>query len=667
MIIAQNFASKLFVAFVAASMLFTLAMPAKAATMEELQAQINALMAQLAAAQGSSSADSMSSKCTFTRPLTIGSQGEDVKCLQEAMTPTYFNNAGGATGYFGPVTQAAVAKWQAAVGVSPAAGYFGPLSQAKFAEMMMSDSDDEMSDDEDDEMTDDSDDSSDDEDRELSGAADLEDFEVDDAADTEIEEGSEDQEIAEITVQFENGDAMIDRLEIALLGRDETNTNTIEPWDVFESISLWVDGDMIAEEDADDESLWLDEDLGTFRFDGLDIFAGENEDVVITVAVNVQNGLETSPAEIGDWDFGVEEVRFFDADGVSDDDSTTDQLNNFARPIGVADVAEFEIREEGDEDELFIRTSTNDPDATTIELEDDEISDFIEIFAFDLDTEDSVSDIMVEGLRVDVAATEDGTTATSTIFLINDAQLVVDGEVYDDVTITNGTTGNYVFDLDDEDFVIEAGERVEVSFQVEFEALASNFEGATVIANVDTDGLSAEGAENLTVGANQLSGSAVGEEHTLRTEGAILAPSTMTAELVVNDDTDVNDNEGLFTINFKVTAFENDLYINKSAASGTTMGTAGANFIVEDTNGVQVAAGTSTASLTSTADTDGTRFRVNEGETETFTLTVEYDPTAQGFFQLQLYSLNFNVANSNPNTQQRALDESDYQTGTKSI
>ncbi|PIP87371.1 hypothetical protein COW81_00650 [Candidatus Campbellbacteria bacterium CG22_combo_CG10-13_8_21_14_all_36_13] len=72
--------------------------------------------------------------CTFTASLTLGSKGAEVTCLQDYLTSTgHYSFSGGSTGYFGPVTQAAVAAWQAANGVTPAVGYFGPISQAKYA------------------------------------------------------------------------------------------------------------------------------------------------------------------------------------------------------------------------------------------------------------------------------------------------------------------------------------------------------------------------------------------------------------------------------------------------------------------------------------------------------------------------------------------------------
>lgn len=684
MTIANSFAAKFAVATVAVAMaLSAFAAPAQAQTTEELQAMINDLLAQVAGLQGQLGGGTAAAAgvCpyTWTRDLSSGATGMDVMKLQQFLnadpdTRVAVSGAGSAgmeTEYYGPATGAAVAKFQtkyradilSPLGLVNATMYFGAGSRAKanalcVAAPVVDDMDDEDMDDED---MDDEDMDDEDEDFELGGAANLDDFETDDASDDEIAEGDEDAPIAEFTVQFENGDAELDRLTVQILADGETDTSNIEPWDVFETLSLWVDGDKVAEKDADDEDDWLDEDDGTFRFTGLGLIGMEDEDLEIILAATVNDGLETSPAEIGNWFVEAQSIRFFDADGVSDDDSSTGDL-------GGSGQAEFEIQEEGDEDELIVRSNTNDPDATTLQLEDDQTSDWMTIFIFDLDTEDSENDIQVEGLQVDVDATEDGTTPTTTALLIDDARLVVDGEEYDDVTITHGTTGTFVFDLDDEDFFIDAGDRVSVEFQVEFEALTALLEGATVEASTDSGtGLDAEGADNLT--GSQLEGSATGEEHTLRTEGAVLSPDSTDEDLKVNDDQTAADDEGVFKVVFDVTAFETDIFVNKSAASGTTMGTAGANFLIEDTNGDAVtdAATTSVASLTSTADTEGTRWIVEEGETETFTLTVEYDPSVAGFYQLQLYSFNFNDTNAAPDTAQRALPSEDYETDALSI
>ena len=110
--------------------LVLVAAPASAQTIAELQAQINALMAQLAALSGGST---VTTSTTFTSDMTVGSTGAQVTALQQMLVANghLVMPAGVSMGYFGSLTQAAVAKWQAANGVSPAAGYFGPISRAK--------------------------------------------------------------------------------------------------------------------------------------------------------------------------------------------------------------------------------------------------------------------------------------------------------------------------------------------------------------------------------------------------------------------------------------------------------------------------------------------------------------------------------------------------------
>src|SRR3989344_2041821 len=115
-------------------------MSAGAYTIADLQAQINALMAQLAQLQGQATANpsSMPAACvgvTFTRNLTVGAVGQDVRCLQAAMNAFGFTVAasgagspGSETTYFGSLTLAAVRKYQVSKGWAPA-NQVGPLTR----------------------------------------------------------------------------------------------------------------------------------------------------------------------------------------------------------------------------------------------------------------------------------------------------------------------------------------------------------------------------------------------------------------------------------------------------------------------------------------------------------------------------------------------------------
>ncbi len=631
----KSVASKLFVGFVVTSMLFTLSFkPAKADEISDLQTQINALLAQIAALQGGGSTGG-SSCPTFTMDLTIGSTGAEVTSLQNFLMGHGQTIPAGATGYFGSQTQAALAGFQAANAISPAVGYFGPITRAKVNGMCVvvppaDDTSDDTSDD----------DSSDDDSVSLGGEASLDDVSMNDGDDTNIEEGQEDAPIAEVEVEFVDGDAQISRIDLGFVATGSEE----DPWDTFSDISLWVDGDKVASVNADDEDDWLDEDAGTIRISGLDIVGMEDEKVTIVIGVTVQNSVDNMPAT---WRVDTEAIRFFDADDVATTEDATGD-------IGTGDGVTFDIDSEGADDEVIVKSSSEDPDATTIAVEEDTKSDWTTIFAFDLDTDDSTNDIEVNELYIDLYSSND-----NVVDMISDMKLVVDGEEFEDYSTLVGAanSASTTFDLDG-DLVIDAGDRVTVELQVEFKAQSGNYDnGDDIVASTTGATGDFEGADDV-VGE----GSATGETHTLRTEGAIIEAGDMTEVKDENDDTSTTDDEGIFTIKFEVTAFETDLYIDDTATGGTAEYNTGVNFQFLTTADAVAATSSLSASLTSTASKEAGRYKVAEGETETFTLTVVADPVTGGFHKLQLYSVNWNNTNDDADTQQRALPVEDFET-----
>ena len=132
---------KMFATAVAFTMVLSLvAVPASAQTTAELTAQINSLLAMIAQLQaqiaGSGSA-SAGTAVQYNTDLTVGSTGADVTSLQQFLVGKGFLQmpAGVSYGYFGPLTKAAVASYQASVGITPAVGYFGPITRARINAM----------------------------------------------------------------------------------------------------------------------------------------------------------------------------------------------------------------------------------------------------------------------------------------------------------------------------------------------------------------------------------------------------------------------------------------------------------------------------------------------------------------------------------------------------
>lgn len=154
---------KKIVAVLAVVGMFASVAPTGALTAEELatqiaalQTQLNQLMVQYQQLTGAPAA-SMPTTCigvTFTRNLSQGSDGSDVKCLQallntDAATQVAATGVGSAnneTNYFGSLTQAAVVKFQekyaseilTPLGLTAGTGFVGASTRAKLNSMLVS-------------------------------------------------------------------------------------------------------------------------------------------------------------------------------------------------------------------------------------------------------------------------------------------------------------------------------------------------------------------------------------------------------------------------------------------------------------------------------------------------------------------------------------------------
>ena len=687
MTLTKDLTAKLAVATVAVAMVFSaFVSSAKAQTTEELQQMINDLLAQVAQLQsqlgnngGSGNSGSMmmtSSVCpyTWTRSLSQGSTGSDVMKLQKFLNSdpdtrvavSGVGSMGMETDYYGPATAAAVSKFQvkyrsdilSPVNLVNPTGYFGPSTMAK-ANMLCSSANMNSGNDNNGGNGNNNGGSdnnnggngnnnggSDNNAVTLSGEASLDTLKIDSADDDTIEEGANDATLAELEVEFKDGDAKVSRLDLQLLANGQTNTNTVKPWDAFDSVSVWVDGDKIKEVDANRKSDYLDEDAGTIRLTGLDIVAKEDKRVKIVVAADIQNNLDS--AELTTWTASAESIRYFDADGVA----TTEN----APTLELGDNVNFDLVVAGNDDEIIVKTSSSDPDAATLKVEDNKKSDWYDIFAFDLDTNDSENDVVLDNVLVTVEV-----SSSTFDTLVDDYELTIDGTKITDVTVTNGTTTTATLDFKvDGDVTIDKGDRVKAVLALRFNSLATGNEGVTVrgkVTSANANAIDATGADDLTT--SQLSGAATGDYHTLRTKGIDGSLKSVSSNNISVDGS-YND-KAEYTIKVDVKAFEQDVYISTNDATSTA-------WSLVDSAGNSVPAGTTRlVTFDSTADIDGNYFRVDEGTTETFTLKVTYVPGAATSARLQLNSLNFAETATAPTQTWNAEPATDYRTDIESI
>jgi len=623
--------------------LITTAVPApraQAATLQELQAQIQVLLAQLQALQSQTPGSNNSTSCSlFVSDMTLGRSGGEVTNLQSFLISRGHSIPAGATGYFGEQTRSALAQFQLQNGISPAVGYFGPLTRSKVNALCTvqppapnpnpgnnnggNDNTDNTS-------------------ALKGGEATIENFQVISGDDTSLQEGQKNVAVIDIKFDVEDGDIQVSRVDLGFT--PENSNNEQDPWDVFSEVSLWNDDERVARVDASDEDNW-EEDAPSngdyrLRFSGLKWIVREGDTANLTVKVTTLGNIKgANDGEVWDIFVGENGIR------ATDSEKSTIYAGDNDETITI------DIDESGSEDGLVVKRSDSDPDATTLQLKDDARSGFIKVFAFDLDTDDSAEDVEIRKLPIELTVSS-GTVST----FMRDARIKVDGKTYTKKTITDGSTNTMLFEFNRGEFVIDGGDRVTVEVEVEFKALASSNEGVTIAGEVDLSGIVAKASENLE--SNQISGSAMGETHVMRTKGIIGAVDGKSASVTSVDGS--NNDYATYSIEVEVTAFGQDVYIPTDVATAIT-------YQLENGSGSALG-DTGTAVLSSSAREQGNYFRISEGDTKTITLEVTYKPgVATTAARLQLLTVEFAGSTTAPNQSWSAVPSNNYETATKTI
>ena len=597
-------ASKAFVAIVAAAMVFSLVAPAaKAATAEELQAQITALMAQIAALSGGTTTTTTTTTSvgayTFTRSLTLGSTGADVTALQTYLISKGHAIAAGATGYFGAQTAAAVAAWQTANGIAPAAGYFGPVSQAKYMAMMASTPTTPT--------TPGTTPTTPGTTTTLKGEADLTDFTADDADDDSLNEGANDAAVAVFTAQFENGDASISRLDVKI----NPSVSGANPWDAIDTLQLWVGGKMVAEADASSKSDYVgSETNGIIRFSGLNIVAMEDEDLEITVGVNLQSGLDTEELT-SNWVVNVDSMRYFDADDVA---TTVD--------IGLdypSETATFTVVEAGTNDSADIKKNSDTPDVGTLLVDENTTKKAYDVFMFNIDVDSESSDLEVGDAHISltVGNPTGGISTTTVDKVISKVSLTIDGKKIKGTTaattstnIAGGASQTLTYDFDFDGYSLSADDVYEAVVEVEFKGQNGYYSNnVTIDASVNGSTWDVDGDDSNDV----LSGSLSSKTQTIATVVPVISAIKSYMTQAANQS-----NSGSITFEFKIEATDGDIVLTKAALNAAaTLTTSASTSLGKPTPSLTKVSGDATESPSGT-------FTISEGDTATFRLAYTF-------------------------------------------
>lgn len=588
------------------------------------------------------SASVASAAAMYTRNLTIGSTGADVASLQTTLVSEghLVIPAGVAKGYFGSLTKAALAKWQAANGVAPAAGYFGPITMAKFNAMGDSGSEGGSSGGPDDGLQ--------------GGEGNIKDFDIlGNPGNETLDEGETDQVLG-FEFEADDSDLRVERVEVRA---SSTAASTSEkPWKYFESAALYHGSEKVAEVDnLDDEDAWDEEsvnDTYSFRFSNVDSVVEEGDTDKFYVEVTAQDSLDTSDTP-GVFDLGLTDngMRVVDAEGIDHEEGDEDDSNTVT----------FDDADAGD---LELSIDDDDNKDRTVFVDEDSDTEGVEILRFTL--ESNSSDNMVDELAVAIASTtNDDVNGGATISeVIKSLTLEVDGEEVGSESMSSGA-GTSTATFDDLGIEIAEDDEVEVVVLADIESQEDNYiEGFEFHASVATTSIDAEDAEGDDVSFGTQA-NVFGGDIELRTEGVqidfVSSSATRTNGSILGDPDSVE-----FKINFKVTSSGEDIYLDGDTTLATTSGSYYSDGINWSTSTDSTSTSTNPAPASTTpaailtasdgyksSDTNSSGnkiFKISKGNSRNFTMTVTLVPSGDNqALGIQINSLKWGTVNTSDN------------------
>jgi len=628
---------------------------AGAATEAELQAQIDALLAQITSLQAQMSGGA---SATYTRDLTLGSTGDDVSSLQtylvaqnkgpKAAALAAVFAAGTAKGYFGSMTQAALAEYQAAAGISPAAGYFGPITRAHLAAAAPAPEEGE-------------------EEGELEGGAGAVD-QYDLVSGLENEEVGEDAEDVSVAgLEMEVSDSSDLEFTAVTLDFDQGTANNDDFADYASEVSIWLSAspeEEVARVDADK----FDEDTAWRRTvtldDGAIVQAGETGELI----VKVSGASAIDGNDVGEtWTVDFDQVRFRDATGAStsEDPATAARTMSFE---SFATAADLELQVSLDEEDDDIN------EAHVVDIDDTDDTDNVEFLSITIEIEGD-SDVTIDEIPVEINTVEAaGANFNDPDDVVVAASLWMEASPAEEIATENLSAADAdddteVVTFDDLDVELAGGSTTKFFVKLDLVSTADALDNAdTIEVEMDAgevDLIDAEDDSGEQLVAADLTGTADADAHVVYDTGVqadfVSASQTrsFTADAATEEDT------GEYKIVFKVTSFDGDESIDRSCEEGGADAAGqGVEFTVTNT-----AENASTCVLTSTtSDTEDTAntFEVDEDTTRTFTLTVNVtdndDADTGNYAEVAFESINWGAADDDTNANYYTFGLNEFKT-----
>lgn len=589
------------------------------------QATINNVTAALngQATTGTGSGSTGGACPVLTRSLQLGSSGSDVMSLQKflnanASTRVAVSGAGSPgleTTYFGPATQAAVIKFQAANGVSPI-GVVGPASRAAIAAVCSNaggnggntggtgNTGGSVV---------------------LSGQGRL--TNVTSIGDTtsDIKEGDSVTKVVGVSADATGGDVAIQRVDATfLVGSSGSQSSNLDKY--VSDVSVWLDGKKLATMNASDADKTSGTRIWTLRFANLNgvIKEGHTGNLYIEVtpisSVGINEAGKGATAKIL-----ANGIRAVGADGISETYVANDVTNAFTISTQTTGT-------------LTVTAGSDNPNASQVAVSSSTTSG-VTLLTFNMKAKNS--DINVNTLEASFGTNDALTDVVSTV------KLMKGSTVLSSKTVTGTTYGTVSFNNLHE--VISKDSTANYSIVADLKGDSAYADGTTLIASttVANSDVSDQNGNTVTPSA-----AAIGNTMTLTAAGISVTKGSITTSTTVGLSGSGDTTQ--YTIPFTVTAGDSDVYIGStvtrlaSASTAPSGSATGINFATTTSSTASSTYAATTnfaASNVVTGDVAGA-YKVPAGTSRTFTLNVSFTAASTGYTGVQLVGINYGPTSS---------------------
>ncbi len=558
----------------------------------------------------------------FNTNLMVGSTGADVSALQSWLIGNGFNipaiaSGAAAKGYFGAQTAAAVKLYQSSRGI-PNTGFVGPLTRTALnggssavttnpgfvcppgyqciapgntnpsvpSTGGLSGTDGTISD-------------------------------VDELSsynNEEVGDGQSDVKVLGMEVEASNdGDVRIKSLKVVFNGASNTGSDNLD--DYIDGVSVWMGSTKVGSADVssfndDGSSIWSK----TITLSSSAVIRADKREKFY-VAVDSVSNLDSGDISGDAWTVDVDAIRFEDGSGVTTSDTTTGDIDGMDVPIA------FVSFSSAADTELKFSTDSSSPESSIVVVDDSDNTDNVLMLVGKVEVE-GTSDVVVDEIPVTLTTVLGDSVAA----IANSVTLKIDGEEYSkSVTISAAQTGSVTFD--NLDLTLDAGKTYKFMVYADINDIentgvtATDFDAGDDLkisfTSTNRNYVDAENSEGDQLSdSTEKSGTVNGEAQEFRTNGIGL--TLISTNETITSGNSSNDDTGLFTIKFKVTAIGDAIYISSLSTS------AGVTYAV-DKGGTATTANTITAAIVNNTDNTKTsvgNFLIEEGDSEDFTLSV---------------------------------------------